>query len=212
MRDGLKRTLHIRRIIFLFRVIFCKVLIKDLKFRIKVLIRILKDIRSRFDGLTPLNPWIIDLMAYYAIMNNPKREALGLVTAFRRTFQLMSAGFFLPGSAGIIDPCEHSPTRAHTTMNLEQQDSVCYTFQTLLRVMAHGGFRQILGLEGNSSIATSPSIWAGVVIIPSSRAYEPSKELEQTGENESEQVEEQMNTEEAQANEDPIPTLKTEAI
>ena len=30
------------------------------------------------------------------------------------------------------------------------------------------------GLEGNSSIATSPSVWAGVVIIPSSKAYEPS--------------------------------------
>ena len=29
------------------------------------------------------------------------------------------------------------------------------------------------------AIATSPSVWAGVVIIPSSKAYEPSKELEQ---------------------------------
>ena len=29
------------------------------------------------------------------------------------------------------------------------------------------------------AIATSPSVWAGVVIIPSPKAYEPSKELEQ---------------------------------
>jgi len=29
------------------------------------------------------------------------------------------------------------------------------------------------------AIATSPSVWAGVVIIPSSKAYEPIKETEQ---------------------------------
>ena len=29
------------------------------------------------------------------------------------------------------------------------------------------------------AIATSPSVWAGVVVIPSSKAYEPSKEIEQ---------------------------------
>lgn len=138
---------------------------------VKVLIRILKDIRSRFEGLTPLNPWIIDLLAQYAVMNNPKREALGLVVAFKRVFQLISAGFFLPGSAGIIDPCEQSLNRIHTAMSLEQQDCVCYTSQTLLRVLTHGGYRQILGLESSSSIATSPSVWNGVLIIPSSKAY-----------------------------------------
>jgi len=145
---------------------------------IKALVRILKDVRLRFDGLTPLNTWIIELLSHYAVTNIPKTktEPLSLIAAFRRVFQLLSAGFFLPGSAGIIDPCEHSLTRVHTTMSLEQQDSVCFTAQTLLRVLAHGGFRQILGLEGNSSIATSPSVWAGVVIIPSSKAYEPIKE------------------------------------
>lgn len=146
---------------------------------VKVIVRLLRDLQARFEGLQPLTPWIIDLLSWYATMNNPKREALPVSVAFKRVFQLIAAGFFLPGSAGIIDPCEHSPTRVHTTMTLDQQDMVCYTFQTLLRVFAHGGFRQILGLEGNSSIASTPSVWAGVVVIPSSKAYEPSKELEQ---------------------------------
>jgi len=117
---------------------------------IKVIIRLLKDLQSRFEGIQPLTAWIIDLLAWYATLNNPKREPLPLPVAYKRVFQLIAAGFFLPGSAGIIDPCEHSPSRVHTTMTLDQQDTVCYTFQTLLRVFAHGGYKQILGLEGNA--------------------------------------------------------------
>ena len=42
---------------------------------------------------------------------------------FRRFLQLLSAGFFLPGSAGIVDPCEIG-VRVHTAMSLEEQDQV----------------------------------------------------------------------------------------
>ena len=37
------------------------------------------------------------------------------------------------------------------------------------------------------AIATSPSVWAGVVVIPSSKAYEPSKEIEQIEEHKEEE-------------------------
>ncbi|XP_064103392.1 interleukin enhancer-binding factor 2 homolog isoform X3 [Macrobrachium nipponense] len=139
---------------------------------IKVLIRLLRDLRTRFEGFDPLSPWMLDLLAHYAIMNNPSRQALPINSAFRRCLQLLAAGLFLPGSAGISDPCEGGNIRVHTAMTLEQQDLVCLTAQTLLRVLSHGGYKQILGLEGNSSIASEMSVWDGVVVSALEKAYE----------------------------------------
>ena len=139
---------------------------------IKVLIRILKDLRARFDAFVPLSPWMLDLLAHLAIMNNPNRQALPINLAFRRVFQLLAAGLFLPGSAGINDPCEQGHIRVHTTMSLEQQDICCMTAQTLLRVLLHGGYKHILGLEGNTSIVREMSVWNGVNVSPLQAVYE----------------------------------------
>lgn len=143
---------------------------------VKVLNRLLRDLRNRFEGFFALNPWIIDLLAHHAVMNNPARQPLPINLAYRRCLQLLSAGFFLPGSAGIIDPCEPGGIRVHTSMGLEQQDQVCYTAQTLLRVLSHGGYKQVLGFEEYPSIATDMTVWDGVVVTPSEKAYEKKEE------------------------------------
>ncbi|XP_006822815.1 interleukin enhancer-binding factor 2 homolog [Saccoglossus kowalevskii] len=146
---------------------------------IKVLIRILKDLKTRFTGLEPLTPWIVDLLAHYSIMNNPSRQPLPINAAFKRCLQLLASGFFLPGSVGITDPCEGGNIRVHTSMTLEHQDQVAYTAQTLLRVLCHGGFKKVLGLEGDSTIATEMSVWEGVVVTPSEKAYEKPEKKEE---------------------------------
>lgn len=155
---------------------------------IKVLIRLLRDLRNRFDGFAPMTPWMLDLLAHNAIMNNPSRQALPINAAFRRVFQLLSSGLFLPGSAGISDPCEPGNLRVHTAMTLEQQDVCCLTAQTLLRILSHGGYKHILGLEGNSMIAKEMSVWDGVVVSPLDKAYEKPPEKKE-GE---EEVDEEM--------------------
>ncbi|EDW84985.1 uncharacterized protein Dwil_GK12843 [Drosophila willistoni] len=157
---------------------------------IKVLIRILKDLTKRFDAFSPLSPWMLDLIAHLAIMNNPSRQALPINLAFRRVFQLLAAGLFLPGSAGITDPTEPGHIRVHTAMSLEQQDACCYTAQTLLRVLAHGGYKHILGLEGNTSIVREMSVWNGVCVSPLGAVYEkPTDKKEGDAEEDIEMIE-----------------------
>uniref|UniRef100_A0A3Q3X1X5 DZF domain-containing protein n=1 Tax=Mola mola TaxID=94237 RepID=A0A3Q3X1X5_MOLML len=167
---------------------------------VKVLIRLLKDLRLRFPGFEPLTPWILDLLGHSAVMNNPSRQPLSLNVAYRRCLQMLAAGLFLPGSVGITDPCESGNFRVHTVMTLEQQDMVCFTAQTLVRVLSHGGYRKILGLDGDASyLATEMSTWDGVIVTPSEKAYEkpPEKKeeedeaLEEGGDGEDESMETQ---------------------
>lgn len=163
---------------------------------IKVLIRILKDLASRFDGFTPLNPWICDLLAHSAIMNNPSRQALPVNLAFRRIFQLLASGLFVPGSAGITDPCEVGHIRVHTSMSLVQQDECCMTAQTLVRVLAHGGYKHILGFVENTTVAKEMSVWDGVVVSPMDPAYEKPTEKKDGDDEDMECVEESTMEEE----------------
>jgi len=187
---------------------------------IKVLIRLVKDMARRFTGLSSLTPWIIDLLSHYAVINHmgftpeKKPEAaegaqeaeevggpqpLPVHLAFRRVLQLMAAGFFLPGSVGIPDPCEMGSVRVHTVLTLEQQDQVCYTAQTLLRVLCHGGFKQVLGLEGNATIATEVSLWDGVEVTPGGKIYDAEVEKKKMEEEDAEAGEEMEGVEPAAA-------------
>ncbi|XP_049883427.1 interleukin enhancer-binding factor 2 homolog [Pectinophora gossypiella] len=148
---------------------------------IKVLIRLLRDMCARHAGLEPLTPWMIDLLAHHCIMNNPARQALPINVAFRRALSLVAAGLFLPGSAGLADPCEAAHARAHTTLDLAAQDMAAATAQTLLRVVARGGHRYVVGLqpfEGGKDISTEITVWDGVVVSPLAPAYQDTEPMD----------------------------------
>lgn len=152
---------------------------------VKTLVRVLLELKRRHEGLAPMSRWMVELLGHFSVMYNPSHQALPLAQAFKRVFQLLSAGLFLPGSAGIPDPCEGGNLRVHTTMSLEEQDLVCLTSQNLLRVLNQpNGYRHILGLEGNGKCLTSPTTWGnGVRIVPLERAYEKPEFREENNEN-----------------------------
>lgn len=150
---------------------------------VKVLIRVLRDVCSRFEGLSSLTPWIIDVLAHYSVTFRHPQQMLPLNAAFKRVLQLLAGGLFLPGSTSIPDPCENGTVLMHSPLSLQQLDTVCMTAQTLLRILSYGcGYKVILGLEEDvHGITINTSVWDGVVVAPSSAAFEvPSKEEEST--------------------------------
>ncbi|XP_066932699.1 interleukin enhancer-binding factor 2 homolog [Clytia hemisphaerica] len=139
---------------------------------IRFLIRLLKDLKKRFAGLAGLTPWLIDLLAFKSA-TGPNGSNLPITAAFRRALQLLAAGCFLPGSVGILDPCESGQVRAHSVLGLEEQDLLCMTSQTLLRTLSHGAYNEILGGDGavSTSLDTDITSWGGTIVTPGEPAY-----------------------------------------
>lgn len=148
---------------------------------VRILVRILKDMKKRFSasGFQGLTPWLIDLLAHRATIS-ASMEPLTINVAFRRALQLLASGLFLPGSVGIIDPCESANVRSHSVLSLEEQDAITTCAQTLVRCLSHGAVNEVLGLvsAGVPSVAVDSEVtsWGGVIVTPGVKAYEKTEE------------------------------------
>jgi len=150
---------------------------------VRFLIRLLKDLKKRFTGLAGLTPWLIDLLAFKsATAPSNTRDPLPITAAFRRALQLLAGGCFLPGSVGIVDPCESGQVRAHSVLGLEEQDLLCLTAQTLLRTLSHGAFNEVLGVDSQAPVNLDTDItsWGGTIVTPGQPAYDKEEHKKQT--------------------------------
>ncbi|CAG0915989.1 unnamed protein product [Notodromas monacha] len=139
---------------------------------VRVLARVLRDLAARFPGLNPLKPWIIDFLAHHCIMVTESGYTLSAAQGFHRALALLAAGIFLPLSSSIADPiADRMMYKIHGSLPLEDQDLVCMTAQSLVRILHHGGWKQILGLEGKLNL-DKPVIINGITISPQERVYE----------------------------------------
>lgn len=139
----------------------------------KMLVRVLKDIRRRYTGLQPLSVWVIEYLAHFAVMNTSNRQPLPLGPAFRRVFEALSTGIFLPGSPTLFDPTEPGMRIAYD-LSFEDMDLVCNTAQTLLRVICNGGHAAVLGTDPSKlgvDLSKEVSVWNGVAVSPLEVAY-----------------------------------------
>uniref|UniRef100_A0A5S6QN65 DZF domain-containing protein n=1 Tax=Trichuris muris TaxID=70415 RepID=A0A5S6QN65_TRIMR len=125
---------------------------------IRIIVRVMKDIKSRCKGFSSLNPWMIEVLAHYCVTTVPHSSPpISAGLAFLRFLMLLSSNALSPASIGFLDPCD-STTRIHGKLSLEEMNSIRQTAQFLLNLMAIGGHRLVLGLDKCSYDVTERGI------------------------------------------------------
>ncbi|CAB3398354.1 unnamed protein product [Caenorhabditis bovis] len=143
---------------------------------LKALIRVIKDVRNRYEEFRSLSIWALQYLAYYAISNGPNRERISLGAAFRRFFEILASGILLPKAMVLNDPAS-STYRIGWDMSYNDMDLVCMTAQVFTQIFATGdnGYRAILGTNPdttNLDLAKTTSTWGDIEITPLQAAFE----------------------------------------
>ncbi|TKR88455.1 hypothetical protein L596_012699 [Steinernema carpocapsae] len=113
-------------------------------------VRILLDIKTRFQGLEHLEEWHMELYAYQSLSGfTPSSQPVSLSQAFKRFFQLLAAGALLPGAPTLQDPVNigNGPrTQLTDAYTYEQMDDICQAAQYISRLILMGRYYEVLGL------------------------------------------------------------------
>lgn len=140
---------------------------------IKNLIRLFKDVCLRFKEFSLFSPWMIIVLCHYSMTRTKNGHHLPIHIAFKRIFQLLSSGIFLPYSSGIIDPCEPKMP-IHGKLSVYDQETITRHAQSLLRLLNYrSGYKYLFGLETKGvDVIESVTYWDDVYFIPSVSVFE----------------------------------------
>jgi interleukin enhancer-binding factor 2 len=117
---------------------------------VRSLVRIIKSMRGHVPGLAHLNVWYIELLCHCSLIPLNGAEPLSLLDGFRRLFELLAAGLFLPGSIGLPDPCEEGDDAIHENLLPVQCEELTSHAQRILVLLQFGAYREVLACDGCS--------------------------------------------------------------
>ena len=98
-----------------------------------VVIRILLDLCRREAGWSLLPEWPLMLLCE-RVISSAGPHLLTPSEGFRRVLEAISSGLLLPGSPGLLDPCEKDPTDALSCLTHQERDCITHAAQVRGRV------------------------------------------------------------------------------
>ncbi|XP_071542309.1 zinc finger RNA-binding protein [Panulirus ornatus] len=110
-----------------------------------MVIRILRDLCQRVPTWGPLNSWAMELMCEKVIASAGQHLSPG--DALRRVFEALASGLLLPGSPGLLDPCEKDPVDAASPLSAQEREDITASAQHALRLIAFRQIHKVLGMD-----------------------------------------------------------------
>ncbi|XP_068230966.1 zinc finger RNA-binding protein isoform X4 [Palaemon carinicauda] len=111
-----------------------------------MVIRILRDLCQRVPTWAPLNNWqAMELMCEKVIASAGQHLSPG--DALRRVFEALASGLLLPGSPGLLDPCEKDPVDAASSLTAQEREDITASAQHALRLIAFRQIHKVLGMD-----------------------------------------------------------------
>lgn len=138
---------------------------------VKMLVRLVKDVKKRTSGFVALDVWTIELLSHYCVTCTPDRSPLPLAHAFRRFFQLISSGFLLHTSVAVADPCDQT-RRINYGFDPSEADAICRTSQFIARLLMHEKYDRLLAVKTpHKDVALENETEPSLNIAPLKEAY-----------------------------------------
>ncbi|KAF2366065.1 DZF domain [Trinorchestia longiramus] len=110
-----------------------------------MVIRIIRDLCQRCPTWSVINDWALELICEKVIASAAQPMSPG--NALRRVFEALASGLLLPGSPGLLDPCEKDPLDASSHLSWQEREEITASAQHALRLICFRQIHKVLGME-----------------------------------------------------------------